>query len=188
MFIQTLFLLLSLLLTILFFLYGFNHYYLLAAARRYQPPILPAEALPFRPPVAIHLPLYNEKYVVRRLVEACIRMTEAYGREKVTITLIDDSNDETIGVVDELVQAGLNQHFQIEVLRRGNRQGYKAGALQAALERTSEAFIAVFDADYTPPADFLVRTVPFFAAQILNLEQVVAQVDSPFWRPGVARP
>jgi cellulose synthase/poly-beta-1,6-N-acetylglucosamine synthase-like glycosyltransferase len=163
MFIQTFFLLLSLLLTVLFFLYGFNHYYLLAAARRYRTPGLQPEMAQFRPPVAIHLPIYNEKYVVGRLVEACLHMAAAYGREKVTITVIDDSTDETIGVVDALVQAGLNQHFQIEVLRRDNRQGYKAGALQVALERTSAEFIAVFDADYAPPADFLMRTLPYFA-------------------------
>jgi cellulose synthase/poly-beta-1,6-N-acetylglucosamine synthase-like glycosyltransferase len=163
MFIQTFFLLLSLLLTCLFFLYGFNHYYLLTAARRYVSPPLPPYASNFRPPVAIHLPVYNEKYVVGRLVEACARMAEQYGKEKVTITLIDDSNDETVGVVDDLVAAFLSQGFRIEALRRENRQGYKAGALQRALERTCDEFIAVFDADYTPPADFLVQTMSYFA-------------------------
>jgi cellulose synthase/poly-beta-1,6-N-acetylglucosamine synthase-like glycosyltransferase len=163
MFTQIFFLVFSLLLTFLFFLYGFNHYYLLRAARRYRLPPLPPEASRLRPPVSIHLPIYNEKYVVRRLVMACRRMAEEYGTEKVTITLIDDSTDDTRGVVDELVAAGQQQGLRIEVLRRDHRAGYKAGALQLALERTEDEFIAVFDADYTPPPDFLVRTMPYFA-------------------------
>ena len=163
MIIPTVFLLLALVLTFLFFLYGFNQYYLITATRRYRSPPLPPEAAHFRPPVSVQLPIYNEKYVVRRVVEACERMAETYGRDKVTITLLDDSNDETVGVVDELVADGLKRGLRIEVLRRDNRQGFKAGALQVALERAHEDFIAVFDADYAPPADFLIRTVPYFA-------------------------
>lgn len=163
MFIQVFFLVFSLLLTFLFFVYGFNHYFLLRAARRYRLPPLPPDASRLRPPVSIHLPIYNEQYVVRRLVTACACMAEEYGAEKVKITLIDDSNDDTRGVVDELVAEGLRRHLQIEVLRRDNREGYKAGALQLALERTDDDFIAVFDADYAPPADFLVRAMPYFA-------------------------
>jgi cellulose synthase/poly-beta-1,6-N-acetylglucosamine synthase-like glycosyltransferase len=153
---------LSLILTLLFFLYGFNHYYLLLASRRYRTPDLPGKDGDSRPRVSIHLPVYNEKYVVRRLVDACTRMAEAYGPEKVRILIIDDSTDDTVGIIDDITRELGEGRARIEVLRRHNRQGFKAGALQAALERTDEEFIAIFDADFIPAADFLVRTVPYF--------------------------
>jgi cellulose synthase/poly-beta-1,6-N-acetylglucosamine synthase-like glycosyltransferase len=89
-------------------------------------------------------------------------MAESYGLDRVKIVIIDDSDDETAGVIDQEIAEYQAKHLDIEVLRRNSRQGYKAGALQAALERTKEEFIAIFDADFTPPPDFLVRSVPFF--------------------------
>jgi cellulose synthase/poly-beta-1,6-N-acetylglucosamine synthase-like glycosyltransferase len=162
MFIQAIFLTCSLILTLVFFLYGFNHYYLLNAARRYVSPQLPPDPTVPRPGVAIHLPVYNEKYVIQRLVAACVCMAEAYGMDRVKILVIDDSDDETADMVDMLVKDYQIKHFQIEVLRREGRQGFKAGALQSALDTTSEPFIAIFDADFIPPADFLNRTIPYF--------------------------
>jgi cellulose synthase/poly-beta-1,6-N-acetylglucosamine synthase-like glycosyltransferase len=161
MFIQIIFFVVSLILSLLFFVYGFNHYYLLNAARRYQTPALP-EHYTVRPTVSIHLPVYNEKYMIRRLVAACALMAEVYGIEKVRILILDDSDDDTILEIDRVVEDYKEKHFQIDVLRRGNRNGYKAGALQAALNRTEEEFIAIFDADFVPSADFLLRTLPYF--------------------------
>ena len=161
-FVQLLFFILSLILTLLFFLYGFNHYYLLNAARRYRTPVLPELSM-VRPAVSVHLPIYNEKYVLRRLVAACAGMAEAYGVEKVSILILDDSDDDTVLEVDKVVEQYKQKHFRIEILRRPDRNGYKAGALQAALTRTEEDFIAIFDADFIPPADFLLRTLPYFA-------------------------
>ena len=162
MFTQVVFLVFSLLVTLIFFIYGFNHYYLLGAARRYKSPKLPFVPSADRPAVAIHLPIFNEKYVVHRLITACARMAEAYTIDRVKIFVIDDSDDETAGIVDQVVADFRAQHFQIEVLRRGSRQGFKAGALQIALEKTAAEFIAIFDADFIPPPDFLVRSVPYF--------------------------
>jgi len=162
MFIQTVFLVSSIVLTLLFFLYGFNHYYLLSAARRYKSPELQPDSMASKPRVAIHVPVYNEKYVIPRLVSACASMAENYGNDRVKIVIIDDSDDETVEVIDQEVANYQARHLQIEVLRRFSRQGYKAGALQAALDRTEEEFVAVFDADFTPPPDFLVRSVPLF--------------------------
>lgn len=161
MFIQTVFMSLSLLLTLLFFLYGFNHYYLLSAARRYRSPDV-ADTPGHRPQVSIHLPVYNEKYVIRRLVCACTRMAEEYGTERVKILILDDSDDDTSAEIDKVVEDYKDKCLQIEVLRREGRQGFKAGALQVALDTTEEEFIAIFDADFTPPADFLVRIMPHF--------------------------
>ena len=162
MFIQALFFILSILLTLLFLLYGFNHYYLLNAARKYKSPPLPDNPS-FRPSVAIQLPVYNERYVVRRLVAACAAMAEAYGSDRVKIQVLDDSNDDTILEVDQVVEEYAKKQLCIEVLRRSNRGGFKAGALQAALERTEAEFIVIFDADFIPPVDFLLSTLPYFA-------------------------
>jgi len=161
MLIQLLFTAVSLILTLLFFLYGFNHYFLLNAARRYKTPALPEHST-FRPAVSVHLPIYNERYVIRRLVNACACMAEAYGKEKVKILILDDSDDETVLEVDRVAGDYKQKNFLIEVVRRGNRNGYKAGALQAALQITPQEFIAIFDADFIPPADFLLRTLPYF--------------------------
>ena len=161
MFLQILFISLSMVLTLLFFLYGFNHYFLLFSARKYKAPVLDDSAQS-RPAVCIHLPIYNEKYVIRRLVAACSQMAATYGIDKVSIIIIDDSEDETIQVVDDVVKEYQGRGYKVDVLRRENRQGFKAGALQAALEITEEDFIVVFDADFIPAVDFLNRTIPYF--------------------------
>jgi cellulose synthase/poly-beta-1,6-N-acetylglucosamine synthase-like glycosyltransferase len=106
--------------------------------------------------------VYNERYVIRRLVAACAAMAEAYGKDNASILLLDDSDDDTIQEVDQVVREYREKHFRMEVLRRDSRDGFKAGALQAALNRTDEEFIAIFDADFIPPADFLSRTLPHF--------------------------
>jgi cellulose synthase/poly-beta-1,6-N-acetylglucosamine synthase-like glycosyltransferase len=160
--IQWVFFILSVIISLFFFLYGFNHYYMLSKAKHYkQPPCLDCPSL--RPAVSIQLPIYNEKYVTHRLMDACTRMVEVYGIDKAQIVLLDDSDDDTIEEIDKVVEDYRQRNFNIEIFRRGTRQGFKAGALQIALERTPEDFISIFDADFTPPPDFLVRTLPYFA-------------------------
>jgi len=152
----------SLLLTVSFIVYAANHYYLLNASQRYVSPPLPN--LPeFRPAVCVHLPVYNEKYVIERLLDACTRMAEIYGNERVRILVLDDSIDGTSSEIDRLVEEYSKAGFRIRVLRRVDRAGFKAGALQAALDQTHEEFVVVFDADFIPPHDFLKRTLPYFA-------------------------
>jgi cellulose synthase/poly-beta-1,6-N-acetylglucosamine synthase-like glycosyltransferase len=160
-YVQTAFLVLSLLLTFLFFIYGFNHYFLLSVLHRYHPPQLSPTSNTKRPYVAVQLPIYNERYVVRRLVEACARMVEQYGIDHAEISILDDSNDDTVQLVDEIVSEYKQKNFHIQAQRRLNRRGYKAGALQIALENTQAEFIVIFDADYVPPSDFLQRTIPY---------------------------
>jgi cellulose synthase/poly-beta-1,6-N-acetylglucosamine synthase-like glycosyltransferase len=162
MFVEVFFFSLSLILTLLFFLYGFNHYYLLSATRRYKTPVLPGHLI-YRPTVSIQLPVYNERYVIRRLVTACAAMVEAYGFDRASIKILDDSIDDTTLEVDQIVEEYSTKNLRIEVVRRGNRKGFKAGALQAALDITEEEFIVIFDADFIPSADFLLRTLPYFA-------------------------
>ena len=151
----------SLLLSLLFFLYGFNHYYLLYLARNYKIPEIGNSGGQI-PEVSMHLPVYNERYVIRRLVEACARSVDQFGRDHAEILILDDSDDETVADVDSVVAEYLVKGYRIAVMRREDRQGFKAGALQAALERSEADFIAVFDADFIPHADFLVRSLPYF--------------------------
>lgn len=148
----------SIVLSISFVLYGLNILHLTRRAKKYREPI--SDTLSEKPAVAVHLPVYNEFYVAGRLVESCVSMAEQYGKDLVKIYIIDDSDDETREEIDGLSSRFASAGYNIEVLRRGTRAGFKAGALQAALERTKEPFIAVFDADFCPPTNFLDRMVP----------------------------
>ncbi len=113
------------------------------------------------PPVTIQLPLYNERYVVERLVEETVKID--YPKELLQIQVLDDSTDDTAPFAEALVERYRNMGYPIEYHHRPNRHGFKAGALQAGLETATGEFVAVFDADFCPPPDFLLRTVHFFA-------------------------
>ncbi len=130
--------------------------------RYHHPELLPRSKLK-RPYVSIQLPIYNERYVVRRLVETCVRMVDQYGKQHAEILILDDSTDDTSRQVDDIVSGLQQKDYHIHVQRRANREGYKAGALQVALDHTRAEFVAIFDADYTPAPDFLLRTIPFFS-------------------------
>jgi len=148
-------------LSTLFFIYGYNCYYLLREAKKYQNPCV-ENRLRTKPTVAIHLPIYNEKYVIRRLVKACTKAAENYGREKVSIQVLDDSNDETVQEIDNICEEYSKMGYDIRAVRRENREGFKAGALQNALNQTREEFVAIFDSDFVPTEDFLNKTIPLF--------------------------
>ncbi len=150
---------LSVLLSFSFFIYGINTLHLTRRARGYTQPS--QNGMTSRPAVAVHLPVYNEFYVADRLLGACAKMADHYGRSLVRVCVIDDSDDETRAKLDALAKGYNEQGYNVEVFRRGTRAGFKAGALQAALEKTTEPFVAVFDADFAPAEDFLDRTVPF---------------------------
>ena len=150
---------LSVLLSFSFFIYGINTLHLTRRARGYTQPS--QNGMTSRPAVAVHLPVYNELDVADRLLDACVKMADHYGKALVRVCVIDDSDDETCAKLDALSKSYNQQGYKVEIFRRGTRAGFKAGALQAALERTSEPFVAVFDADFAPAEDFLDRTVPF---------------------------
>lgn len=148
----------SVLLSLAFFIYGFNTLHLTIRSKRYKPK--GSVQSTGKPTVAIHLPIYNELYVIGRLLGSCVAMAERYGKDLVRIYVIDDSTDETGAEVDRLVSQYESEGFRLAVIRRGTRAGFKAGALQAALNETDEEFVAVLDADFVPNPDFLDRTVP----------------------------
>jgi cellulose synthase/poly-beta-1,6-N-acetylglucosamine synthase-like glycosyltransferase len=130
--------------------------------RRHRP-LAPAVADADLPAVTVQLPLYNERYVVSRLLNAVTALD--YPRDKLHIQILDDSTDNTTGVIAQFV-AYLQQHgWHIQHLYRTQRTGYKAGALAHGLALTDSPFVAIFDADFVPPPDFLRRTMPFLVAQ-----------------------
>ena len=112
------------------------------------------------PTVTIQLPLYNERYVVERLLEEVTRMD--YPAELLQIQVLDDSTDDTHPFTQALVRDYQAAGVPIEYHHRSNRNGFKAGALQEGMRTASGEFIAVFDADFLPPRDFLRRTIDFF--------------------------
>ena len=110
------------------------------------------------PKVTVQLPLYNERYVAERLIEAVAAFD--YPQEQLQIQLLDDSTDETTAIVQEK----LKQYpaLNMQHIRRPSREGFKAGALQYGLQTASGEFIAIFDADFLPAPDFLKRTISRF--------------------------
>src|SRR3954465_2773393 len=112
------------------------------------------------PLVTVQLPIYNERYVVERLLEEVVKLD--YPRELLQIQVLDDSTDETHAFTQRLCNEYKAAGFPIEYRHRANRHGFKAGALQEGLETATGEFIAIFDADFIPPRDFLRRTVDYF--------------------------
>src|SRR3954447_13725999 len=103
------------------------------------------------PPVTIQLPLYNERYVVERLIEEVVKIE--YPKDRLQIQVLDDSTDDTAPFAEALVEQYRALGYPIEYHHRANRHGYKAGALQEGLQSATGEMVAVFDADFIPPTD-----------------------------------
>lgn len=121
------------------------------------------------PGVTVQLPLYNERFVVERLLEETSQID--YPRELLQIQVLDDSTDETHPFTERLCNQYRAAGIPIEYRHRTNRHGFKAGALQEGLETATGELIAIFDADFVPPRDFLTRTVDFFTAPDVGVVQ-----------------
>ncbi len=144
-------------------IFGLHRYYLVYLyyrTRNREPKAPLFSELPEIPHVTVQLPIYNERYVVRRLIEAVCRFD--YPRDKFEIQVLDDSIDETVSIVAREVESYRRQGYCIEHLRRENREGFKAGALNEGLKNARGEFLAVFDADFIPAPDFLKKTIPHF--------------------------
>ncbi len=112
------------------------------------------------PSVTVQLPLYNEMYVARRVIEAAGRIR--YPAHLLRIQVLDDSTDDTRRIARETVDELRARGLRVEYMHRTERGGFKAGALKAGLDATADDVVAIFDADFVPPADFLEKTVPCF--------------------------
>ena len=145
-------------------IYGWHRYYLVYLYMKNKDnapvplPPLPADQLPR---VTVQLPIFNEMYVADRLIGAVCELD--YPRHLLEVQVLDDSTDETTDIAELAVRRFAAKGFDIKYLHRVDRTGYKAGALEAGLKQASGQFIAIFDADFIPPADFLVKTLPHFA-------------------------
>jgi cellulose synthase/poly-beta-1,6-N-acetylglucosamine synthase-like glycosyltransferase len=112
------------------------------------------------PTVTVQLPIYNERHVVERLIDAVAALD--WPRDRLEVQVLDDSDDETTGLARACVEHHRRRGLDIELVRRPDRTGYKAGALAVGLSRARGEFVAMFDADFVPPPDFLRRTIPSF--------------------------
>jgi len=147
--------------------YTCNFYYLALLSTRRKETY--STALFDEPSVTLQLPIYNEKYVAARLVNAVCAMD--YPKEKLTIMVLDDSDDETVELLEDLVNQHRKNGYDIVHVRRGNRTGYKAGALKHAMKFTTTEFVAIFDADFVPPTWYLKKAIPYFANKKIGLLQ-----------------
>jgi len=147
--------------------YTCNFYYLAFLSRKRKDVLTTVDL--GTPSVTIQLPIYNEKYVAKRLIDAVCNLD--YPKEDLKIMVLDDSDDETVELLETVVTDYKKQGFQIEHIRRGTRKGYKAGALKYAMQITDSEFVAIFDADFIPPTWFLKRAIPYFSKPNIGLLQ-----------------
>lgn len=150
--------------------YGVHRYFLtyvyLKNRRKRRKPEMTFGELPR---VTVQLPMYNERYVVERLLAAAARID--YPKDRLEIQVLDDSTDETAylcaRLVTEYQQAGVPISYQ----HRTNREGYKAGALAAGMEKSTGELIAIFDADFVPPPNILYQMLPYFTDERVAVVQ-----------------
>ncbi|RIW17385.1 glycosyltransferase [Algoriphagus lacus] len=119
------------------------------------------------PKVTVQLPVFNELYVVERLIEAAAKLN--YPKDLLQIQILDDSTDQTV----DLIREKLNEYPEVnfQYIHRTNRAGFKAGALREGLEKATGEFIAIFDADFVPDPDFLIKTLPYFSSEKVGMIQ-----------------
>jgi cellulose synthase/poly-beta-1,6-N-acetylglucosamine synthase-like glycosyltransferase len=150
--------------------YGWHRYYLVYLYLKHKDrrPV-PAGSFDALPVVTVQLPIYNEMYVADRLIDAVCRIE--YPRERIEIQVLDDSTDETVAIAQRAVRRHAEAGVNITYLHRTDRRGFKAGALEAGLRVASGEYIAIFDADFIPPPDFLHRTIHYFTDAQVGMVQ-----------------
>ncbi len=121
------------------------------------------------PRVTVQLPIFNEQFVIDRLIEAVCAME--YPREKLEIQVLDDSTDETTEVASGIVERYAALGHPIVYIHRTNRYGFKAGALDAGLKVAKGEFVAIFDADFVPPPDWLMKVIHHFSEPQIGMVQ-----------------
>jgi cellulose synthase/poly-beta-1,6-N-acetylglucosamine synthase-like glycosyltransferase len=154
------------------FLYALGQLHLLLNyLKAKKRPVVEIADIPERelPQVTIQLPIYNEKNVVERLLENISKLD--YPREKLQIQVLDDSNDDSVELTRNQVEKLKKTGLDITHIDRDNRKNYKAGALKNGLETAKGEFIAVFDADFLPPKNWLKKTLPHFSNEKTGVVQ-----------------
>jgi cellulose synthase/poly-beta-1,6-N-acetylglucosamine synthase-like glycosyltransferase len=146
---------------LILFIYGVNFLYLALITWRRDGTDPGAPPLTGFPYVTVQLPIYNELYVAERLIDASARLD--WPSSLLEIQVLDDSTDETREIVCETVERWRAHGVNIQQIHRVERAGFKAGALLNGMRQAHGEFLAYFDADFVPPRDFLIKTVPHFA-------------------------
>ncbi|MGC2637791.1 MAG: cellulose synthase family protein [Acidobacteriaceae bacterium] len=151
--------------------YGLHRYKLVWQFYRYKKNATgePPQHFAQLPRITVQLPIFNEQFVIDRLLEAVCRLE--YPRELLEIQVLDDSTDETTVVAEAIVERYRALGQPIVYLHRTNRSGFKAGALQEGLKTASGELIAIFDADFVPPPEWLMRVVHHFAEPQVGMVQ-----------------
>jgi cellulose synthase/poly-beta-1,6-N-acetylglucosamine synthase-like glycosyltransferase len=121
------------------------------------------------PNITIQLPIYNERFVIERLLDSISNLN--YPKKKIEIQVLDDSDDDTSILVEQKVEKLISLGFTISQIKRKNRIGFKAGALQNGLIQAESEFILIFDADFIPEPDFLINTLPYFSNDKIGMVQ-----------------
>jgi cellulose synthase/poly-beta-1,6-N-acetylglucosamine synthase-like glycosyltransferase len=134
-----------------------------------QSRVEPAFDLTNAPKVTVQLPMYNEMYVAERIIDTIAEFE--YPRDKFQIQVLDDSTDETKDIIAKKVAEVAARGINIQHIHRVDRTGYKAGALDSAMDQVEGEFIAIFDADFVPDKDFLLRTMPYFNTDKIGVVQ-----------------
>ena len=152
-------------------IYGSHRYYLaFLFVKTLDKEITPDKEFEKLPPVTIQLPLFNEMYVVERLIDSVVKTD--YPKNLLEIQVLDDSTDETVEIVKARVKKYMDEGYDIKHIHRTNRSGFKAGALEEGMATAKGEFIAVFDADFIPTPSFLKRTVHYFTNPKIGMIQM----------------
>ena len=151
--------------------YGAHRYWLVYLYYKHKKnkTTTPAAYFEDLPRVTVQLPIFNEQYVVDRLLDSVCKLD--YPREKLDIQLLDDSTDETVEVARALVERYAALGHPVSYLHRDNRRGFKAGALEEGLKTAKGEFVAIFDADFVPPPDFLLKCIHHFTNPKIGMVQ-----------------
>jgi len=151
-------------------IYGAHRYFLvmLYYGVRHRTP-RPAGHFEQLPPVTVQLPMYNEQYVARRIIERTCQID--YPWDRLQIQVLDDSTDQTVEMARETVERMRAAGHDISYLHRDNRVGFKAGALEEGTRQSTGEFIAIFDADFLPPANILQETIQYFTDERVGMVQ-----------------
>ncbi|HEY8951525.1 MAG TPA: glycosyltransferase, partial [Candidatus Dormibacteraeota bacterium] len=140
--------------------FGANLLYLTWSSTRLRLEARASIAVGAEPDVCVQVPIYNERYVAERVIDAVCAIE--WPLDRLEVQLLDDSDDETFAIVSRRAAHWRRKGVRVEHVRRGTREGFKAGALAHGLSLTAAPFIAIFDADFVPPRDFLRRTIGVF--------------------------
>lgn len=151
-------------------LYGIHRYFLIFLYLKGRKKVIkPKGYFSELPKVTIQLPIYNEKFVCERLINSVCQID--YPQDKLEIQVLDDSTDETQEILKKLVKKYQEKGINIKYLHRNIREGYKAGALQEGLMKAEGDFIAIFDADFIVPKEFLLKTIHYFTDEKVGMVQ-----------------